>query len=66
MDFKHPWLPLTEEAKKEMLKSIGRKSLDELFSNIPERFRLRRDLNITESHTEIEVARRMQELADRN
>ncbi|MFX1260889.1 MAG: aminomethyl-transferring glycine dehydrogenase subunit GcvPA [Promethearchaeota archaeon] len=66
MDFKHPWLPLTEEAKKEMLKSIGRKSLDELFSNIPEKFRLRRDLNITESHTEIEVARRMQELADRN
>jgi glycine dehydrogenase subunit 1 len=66
MDFKHPWLPLTEEAKKEMLKSIGKKSLDELFSNIPEKFRLNRDLTITESHTEIEVARRMQELADKN
>jgi glycine dehydrogenase subunit 1 len=66
MDFKHPWLPLTEDAKKEMLKSIGKNNLDELFSNIPEKFRLSRDLTITESHTEIEVARRMQELADKN
>ncbi|MFX0054494.1 MAG: aminomethyl-transferring glycine dehydrogenase subunit GcvPA [Promethearchaeota archaeon] len=66
MDFKHPWLPLTEGAKKEMLKSIGKKNLDDLFSNIPETFRLGRDLKIPESHTEIEVARRMQELADKN
>ncbi|MHA2141308.1 MAG: aminomethyl-transferring glycine dehydrogenase subunit GcvPA [Candidatus Thorarchaeota archaeon] len=66
MDFKHPWLPLTEDTKREMLKSIGKTSIEELFSNIPEKFRLRRDLNITESHTEIEVARRMQELAEKN
>ena len=66
MDFKHPWLPLTEDAKQEMLKSIGRNNLDELFSNIPEKFRLDRDLDIADSHTEIEVARRMQELAEKN
>jgi glycine dehydrogenase subunit 1 len=66
MGFKHPWLPLTEDAKQEMLRSIGKKNLDELFSNIPEKFRLNRDLNIAESHTEIEVARRMQELAEKN
>jgi glycine dehydrogenase subunit 1 len=66
MAFKHPWLPLTEEAKQEMLKSIGKKSIEELFSNIPRKFRLNRDLNITESHTEIEVARRMEELAEKN
>ena len=64
MDFKHPWLPLTEDAKQEMLKSIGKKSLDELFSNIPEKFRLKRDLNIAESHTEIEVARRLRRHAE--
>jgi glycine dehydrogenase subunit 1 len=66
MAFKHPWLPLTEDAKRAMLKSIGKTSIEELFSNIPEKFRLNRDLNITESHTEIEVARRMQELAEKN
>ncbi|MFW9967402.1 MAG: aminomethyl-transferring glycine dehydrogenase subunit GcvPA [Candidatus Thorarchaeota archaeon] len=66
MDFKHPWLPLTEDAKQEMLRSIGRKNLGELFSNIPETFRLNRDLDVGDSHTEIEVARRMQELAEKN
>lgn len=66
MDFRHPWIPLTKDVKKEMLNSIGKNDLDDLFSNIPEKFRLNRDLDIPDSHAEIEVARRMQELADKN
>ncbi|MFW9846924.1 MAG: aminomethyl-transferring glycine dehydrogenase subunit GcvPA [Candidatus Thorarchaeota archaeon] len=66
MDFRHPWIPLTKDVKQEMLKSIGKTDLDDLFSNIPDKFSLRRELDIPDTHTELEVARRMQELADRN
>jgi glycine dehydrogenase subunit 1 len=63
---KHPWIPMTDEVKQEMLRSIGKKDLEDLFSNIPSKFRLNRDLNIPESHTEIEVAQQMNYLADKN
>jgi len=66
MEYKHPWIPITKATEKEMLESIGKKSLDELFSNIPEKFRLPRDLEIPRSHSEIEVTRRIQELAGKN
>jgi glycine dehydrogenase subunit 1 len=66
MEYKHPWIPITKATEKEMLESIGKKSLDELFSNIPEKFRLPRDLEIPGSHSEIEVTRRIQELAGKN
>ncbi len=66
MEYKHPWIPMTKATEKEMLESIGKKSLDELFSNIPEKFRLQRDLEIPRSHSEIEVTRRIQELSGKN
>ena len=66
MEYKHPWIPMTKATEKEMLESIGKKSLDELFSNIPEKFRLQRDLDLPRSHSEIEVTRRIQELAGKN
>jgi glycine dehydrogenase subunit 1 len=66
MESGHPYLPITKEAEEEMLKSIGRKSLEELFSTIPEKFRLKRELKIPDSHSELEVTRRIQELAGRN
>ncbi len=66
MEYKHPWIPMTKATEKDMLKSIGRKSLDELFSNIPEKFLLTQDLNLPHSHSEIEVTRRIQELANKN
>ncbi len=66
MEYKHPWIPMTKATEKEMLESIGRKSLDDLFSNIPQKFRLPRDLNLPGSHSEIEVTRRIQELAAKN
>ncbi|MHA2359011.1 MAG: aminomethyl-transferring glycine dehydrogenase subunit GcvPA [Candidatus Thorarchaeota archaeon] len=66
MEYKHPWIPMTKATEKEMLESIGRKNLDELFSNIPKKFILKRDLNIPSSHSEIEVTRRIRELAGKN
>ncbi len=66
MESRHPYLPITKEAEEEMLKSIGRKSLEELFSTIPAKFRLKRELKIPDSHSELEVTRRIQELAGRN
>ena len=66
MEYKHPWIPITKATEQEMLESIGKKSLDELFSNIPEKFLLKRDLDLPHSHSEIEVTRRIQELAGKN
>ncbi|MFX0106820.1 MAG: aminomethyl-transferring glycine dehydrogenase subunit GcvPA [Candidatus Hodarchaeota archaeon] len=66
MDYKHPWIPMTKEVEAEMLRSIGKKSLDELFSNIPEKFRLERDLNLPDSHSELEVTQRIEQLAGKN
>ncbi|MEH7525298.1 hypothetical protein V7149_18795, partial [Bacillus sp. JJ1503] len=36
---KHRYLPMTETDKKEMLATIGVNSIDELFSDIPEKVR---------------------------
>ncbi|MFQ5831497.1 MAG: aminomethyl-transferring glycine dehydrogenase subunit GcvPA [Candidatus Thorarchaeota archaeon] len=66
MDNSHPWLPMTEDFEQEMLESIGKKDLEELFSNIPKKFRLKDDLDLPESHTEREVIKRVQDLAGRN
>ncbi|MGY5864815.1 MAG: aminomethyl-transferring glycine dehydrogenase subunit GcvPA [Candidatus Thorarchaeota archaeon] len=66
MEYKHPWIPMTKATEKQMLESMGKKNLDELFSNIPEKFMLKQDLDIPRSHSEIEVTRRIQELAGKN
>lgn len=66
MTWKHPWIPTTDETQEVMLRSIQKKDFEELFSNIPEEFRLKRDLNIPDSHTEMEVTERVLELAQKN
>jgi glycine dehydrogenase subunit 1 len=57
---------MTKDLEAAMLKSIGRKALNELFFNIPDQFRLKRDLDLPDSHTELEVTKRIQELASKN
>jgi glycine dehydrogenase subunit 1 len=66
MEYKHPWIPMTKDTEKEMLSSIGKKSLDDLFCNIPEQFRVKYDLDLPDSHSEFEVSERIQELAKKN
>ncbi|MFW9954785.1 MAG: hypothetical protein ACFFD3_09560, partial [Candidatus Thorarchaeota archaeon] len=55
MNWKHPWIPITEETQQEMLESIGKSNLEDLFQNIPAKFRFRGELNLPDSHSEIEV-----------
>ncbi len=66
MEYKHPWIPVTKATEEEMLASIGKKSLEDLFCNIPEKFRVKHDLDLPESHTEFEVIQKIQELAGKN
>lgn len=49
-----PYIPNTDNDRQEMLKQIGVKSVEELFSNIPESLRLKRPLDI-ESLSEMEL-----------
>lgn len=63
---RYPYIPSTHEDEQEMLRSIGLNSLDELFNDIPEEFRLRRDLNLPESKSELEVRSYLTQLAKKN
>ena len=49
-----------------MLKAVGARSIEELFASVPEEYRLKRPLNIPPALSEIELAQRMQELANKN
>ncbi|MFA5577148.1 MAG: aminomethyl-transferring glycine dehydrogenase subunit GcvPA [Tissierellaceae bacterium] len=62
----HPYIPTTHEDEQEMLKVIGRDSLEELFSDIPEEFRLDRELNLAKSKSELEVSSYLNNLANQN
>ncbi|MBD3405925.1 MAG: aminomethyl-transferring glycine dehydrogenase subunit GcvPA [Candidatus Lokiarchaeota archaeon] len=66
MEWTHPWLPITYETQNQMLEAISKEKLDDLFCNIPDKFRLKRDLKLPTSHSEYEVAKRLQELASKN
>ena len=60
------YIPLTQEDQKYMLEKIGVKSIDELFSDIPESIKLNRKLDINPAYSELEVRRIMKKLSDRN
>src|SRR5438309_7680548 len=49
------YLPKSPAERQEMLAAIGAKSIEELFSSIPERFRLREPLKIPGPYSEAEV-----------
>ncbi len=66
MEYRHPWIPITKATEKEMLLSLGKKNLDELFCNIPEQFRVKENLKLPDSHTEFEVTQRILELTGKN
>jgi len=60
------YLPNTPEDRQEMLKAIGVSSVEELFRDLPEEVRLRRPLNLPNGLSELELARLMQGLAEKN
>lgn len=62
----HPYLSATESDKKAMLESIGLSSVDELFNDIPEGFRLTEELKLPTAKSELEVSSYIRKLASKN
>ncbi|MFH1824283.1 MAG: aminomethyl-transferring glycine dehydrogenase subunit GcvPA [Candidatus Firestonebacteria bacterium] len=61
-----PYLPHTDEDIKEMLRIIGVKSIDDLFKDIPETLRLKKNLNLPEAKSELEVRQELHNIASKN
>lgn len=57
------YLPKSPADRKEMLATIGVASVDELFTTIPAKYRLRHDLNIPRQHAESEIIERFKAFA---
>ncbi|HEY8499645.1 MAG TPA: aminomethyl-transferring glycine dehydrogenase subunit GcvPA [Clostridia bacterium] len=60
------YIPNTDGQKQEMLSEIGAAGIDDLFCDIPEKIRLKRTLNLPTSLSDIELAKHMQMLSDKN
>jgi glycine dehydrogenase subunit 1 len=60
------YLSLTDSDREEMLAAIGVSSVDELFGQVPEAVRLGRELDLPPALGEAELARHVEELANRN
>ena len=60
------YLPKSPAERQEMLAAIGVKSIEELFSSIPERFRLREALKIPGPYSEAEVIQYFKDRAAEN
>ncbi|MGE6629343.1 aminomethyl-transferring glycine dehydrogenase subunit GcvPA [Bacillus sp. NPDC077027] len=63
---KHRYLPQTEQDQKEMLDVIGVESIDELFSDIPEKVRFKGTYDIKQAASETELVRELSRLAAKN
>ena len=57
------YLPKSPADREEMLAEIGVSSIEDLFTSIPEEYRLTRDLNIPRQHAEVEVLDRFKAFA---
>lgn len=62
----HRFFPHTDEDIKQMLDVIGVKDLKGLYAEIPEQLKLKKELNLPEGMSEIEIRQRFHELADKN
>ncbi|UQZ82236.1 putative glycine dehydrogenase (decarboxylating) subunit 1 [Paenibacillus konkukensis] len=66
MSGKHRYLPMTDEDRDDMLRTIGAASVEELFRDIPASIRYQGALPMSEALDELSLMKHMQELADRN
>ena len=62
----YPYISLTEQDVKDMLDSLGIDSIEDLFSDIPEEVKLKRELNIPKAKSELEVYNYLTKLASKN
>src|SRR5699024_9452663 len=63
---KHRYLPMTSQDEKEMLETIGIGSIDELFSDIPEKVRFKGEYNIKPAKSESSLTKELAQLAAQN
>ena len=61
-----PFISNTDKERQEMLKDIGVSKFKNLLSDIPEKFILKEDLKLEEQLTELEITRKIAELANKN
>ncbi|MEM3695039.1 MAG: aminomethyl-transferring glycine dehydrogenase subunit GcvPA [Candidatus Bathyarchaeia archaeon] len=68
MRYGHPYIPNSQQKiKEEMMREIGIKSIDELYTDIPERYKLKNPLNIPQhALSEFEVKRHVEALLSKN
>jgi len=63
----HPYIPNgVPETKQEMLQEIGIKTIDELYSDVPQKLRLKRELDLPEAMSEQQVRHHIQTSLNRN
>ena len=60
------YTPNPQSLTEEMLDSIGLKSMQELFTDIPDELKLAGKLNLDDSYSEISLRMHLQELANKN
>ena len=60
------YIPNTEEDQKEMLRDLGSRSIEELFDSIPQNLRLKTELNLPSSLSEMELVNELSSLSDKN
>ncbi|MCM3364377.1 aminomethyl-transferring glycine dehydrogenase subunit GcvPA [Niallia sp. HCP3S3_B10] len=63
---KHRYLPMTEQDQKEMLEKIGVNSVDELFSDIPEKVRFIGSYQIKPAKSESALLKELTKLSQKN
>jgi len=56
----------TQEDVKQMLERIGVSGIEELFESVPEAIRFKGNLSLPQAHSEIELRKRMEQLARKN
>lgn len=60
------YIPNTEKQQKEMLSQIGLDSVEDLFKDIPNEVRLKRDLKLQKALSEMEIMNHMSNMASKN
>ena len=60
------YIPSTREERLSMLESIGMHSFDKLYADIPEKLRFKDGLSLPSGLSELEVSRKMEEIAEKN
>src|SRR5699024_3645176 len=64
MEFRY--LPMTDADQKDMLDDIGVESSDELLSEIPEKVRFKRELNLKKPVNEAQLKKELSDMAKKN